>query len=845
MDRKVPVGLGPRRRADLRQPRVPRRHPRRPRLDQRASPASRPRRASRCSCCYSIFRSGVLGRRSGQREGAGVQRQGRGPAVPRPRATPSSTTTSAPATPASACPPSRSPRSASSPRRCPTTPAGGPFVTGRTSGVVAVLVDARRVLPPGAAALRLRRRRGRAQPVHDGHPPGRGAAQAAARSSSTRARSRSTAGTLRTYAQLVEFVSDQLTDEDARRDWAGPGHRHRHDQRVPAPAALEPQADAHAGARRPARLPGRRVSTEGQQVTVVDLHNLPERAQRFVVGVVLADETARKEAAGAGGLLFTMIDELNKYAPREGSSPIKEVLLDIAERGRSLGIILIGAQQTASEVERRIVSNSSIKVVGTARPGRGRAARVRLPAAVAAGTGRCSRSRAPCSCRSRRSRCRWPSSSRSRRGRRGSRSPRASPPPGSGRPIPFARLPVARRRRALLTVRFLHTADWHVGKTLKGRSRLEEQEQVLREIVGVARAHEVDAVLVAGDLYDTAAPYAAAQQLVVRTLLGLARDGVRGRRDRRQPRPRPDPRRLPPARGRRRDHAGRRRCAPPTAAASSSSPRRSTGERATVAVLPFLSQRYAVRAAELVAQHAGRAHQRLRPAAARHPRLADRGLPRRRGQPRDGPPDRAATGRCGGGEREPRSRSSSTPCPRRSSRSRRTTWRSGTCTAGSGWPPPCPVHYSGAPLAVDFGEQENEPVVCLVDAAPGTPAHGHRRPDHGRPAAAHRARHASRSCRRSRRRARRRLPAGLGPRAGPGRAARGGDGPAAERARGAHRPGVRRARSRCRGPAVGTGAERAPRRAVRRVPRGTEASRTRGSSELFARLHDEVTGGER
>ena len=110
--------------------------------------------------------------------------------------------------------------------------------------------------------------------------------------------------------------------------------------------------------------PRRPISTQDQQVTVVDLHNLHERAQRFVVGVVLAAETARKEDAGPGGLLFTMIDELNKYAPREGTSPIKDVLLDIAERGRSLGIILIGAQQTASEVERRIVSNSAIRVVG-------------------------------------------------------------------------------------------------------------------------------------------------------------------------------------------------------------------------------------------------------------------------------------------------------------------------------------------------------------------------------------------------------------------------------------------------------------------------------------------------
>ena len=63
------------------------------------------------------------------------------------------------------------------------------------------------------------------------------------------------------------------------------------------------------------------------------------------------------------------------------------------------------------------------------------------------------------------------------------------------------------------TVRVLHTADWHVGKSLKGISRLDEQEQVLREIVGIARAHEVDAVLVAGDLYDSAAPGAAAQRI--------------------------------------------------------------------------------------------------------------------------------------------------------------------------------------------------------------------------------------------------------------------------------------------------------------------------------------------
>ncbi|MBI4816725.1 MAG: ATP-binding protein [Deltaproteobacteria bacterium] len=101
------------------------------------------------------------------------------------------------------------------------------------------------------------------------------------------------------------------------------------------------------------------------QVTVVDIHGLRSRAQMFVVGVLLQKMMAQKETHGtARPLVFVVLDELNKYAPREGSSSIKEVLRDIAERGRSLGVSLLGAQQTASEVERRIVGNASIRVVG-------------------------------------------------------------------------------------------------------------------------------------------------------------------------------------------------------------------------------------------------------------------------------------------------------------------------------------------------------------------------------------------------------------------------------------------------------------------------------------------------
>lgn len=172
----------------------------------------------------------------------------------------------------------------------------------------------------------------------------------------------------RTYEDLVDIIDARVNDDATRDEWAGRitgagtinAFLRRLRSSVRTLGSIIRGDLPHA--------PNRAIDTANQQITVVDLHHLQERAQRFVVGVVLAAETRKKEAAGPGGLLFTMIDELNKYAPRDGDSPIKEVLLDIAERGRSLGIILIGAQQTASEVERRIVSNSSIKVVGRLDP---------------------------------------------------------------------------------------------------------------------------------------------------------------------------------------------------------------------------------------------------------------------------------------------------------------------------------------------------------------------------------------------------------------------------------------------------------------------------------------------
>ncbi|ADC88879.1 ATPase-like protein [Thermocrinis albus DSM 14484] len=107
------------------------------------------------------------------------------------------------------------------------------------------------------------------------------------------------------------------------------------------------------------------IDWESSKVSVIDISGLHHIAQMFVVGAVLKRLFEEKESRSTPEpKVFVVLDELNKYAPRDGWSPIKDVILDIAERGRSLGVILIGAQQTASEIEKRVLANSAIKVVG-------------------------------------------------------------------------------------------------------------------------------------------------------------------------------------------------------------------------------------------------------------------------------------------------------------------------------------------------------------------------------------------------------------------------------------------------------------------------------------------------
>jgi exonuclease SbcD len=75
-------------------------------------------------------------------------------------------------------------------------------------------------------------------------------------------------------------------------------------------------------------------------------------------------------------------------------------------------------------------------------------------------------------------------------------------------------------------MKILHTADWHVGRTIHRRQRLDEAAAVLDEVVAIAEGEEVDLVLVCGDVYEHFAPSAEAERIVYTALLRLSRAAI-------------------------------------------------------------------------------------------------------------------------------------------------------------------------------------------------------------------------------------------------------------------------------------------------------------------------------
>ena len=277
-------------------------------------------------------------------------------------------------------------------------------------------------------------------------------------------------------------------------------------------------------------------------------------------------------------------------------------------------------------------------------------------------------------------------------------------------------------------MRFLHTGDWHVGKTLRGRSRADEHRAVLAEIADIADDRKVDAVLVAGDLFDTAAPGPESEEIVYKTLLRLSGERpvvvIAGNHD--------NPNRFNAVKPLL--ELGNVIALPRVAKPEEGGVVDldvGHGERAHIVLLPFVSQRGIVKAEALMSQdadeHAGEYAERLSQVLARLCRVGDGLVPSRATAA-----DPAAVnlilahamvhgGTMGGGER-----------------SAHTVFQYSIPT--SAFPADyhyvalghlhraqelaggCPIHYSGSPLQLDFGETEDEKSVNIVEATPGQPA---------------------------------------------------------------------------------------------------------------------------
>jgi DNA repair protein SbcD/Mre11 len=262
-------------------------------------------------------------------------------------------------------------------------------------------------------------------------------------------------------------------------------------------------------------------------------------------------------------------------------------------------------------------------------------------------------------------------------------------------------------------MRLLHTGDWHLGKTLKGVDRLPEQQAVMAELVAVAQGEAVDVVVVAGDVFESAAPSPDAQKLAWSTLLALRETGA-------------DVVVHDAAEGFEAVRpvfaaAGVTMLGKAASAANGGVVELSTGGGdVRVALLPFVSQRGVVRAAQLMdldaaalgQEYADRVHQLIGVLSSTFTADAVNVVAAHafvRG------------GRLGGGERDAQTINdysiSSQAFPAGASYV-----ALGHLHRTQQIPGPCPIWYAGSPIAVDFGEVADVKGAVIVDASPGIPA---------------------------------------------------------------------------------------------------------------------------
>jgi DNA repair protein SbcD/Mre11 len=266
-------------------------------------------------------------------------------------------------------------------------------------------------------------------------------------------------------------------------------------------------------------------------------------------------------------------------------------------------------------------------------------------------------------------------------------------------------------------VKILHTADWHVGRVIRGRSRADEHGSVLKEIATIAAGGEVDLVAVAGDIFDVVAPTAESERIVYQALLDLADIApvvmVAGNHD--------NWRRLEavaPLLELGRVHV----VAKPTKPEEGGVVRIETASGTTVrvAMLPFVTQRGIVSAADLMGLE-----------AYEQGALYAERLTAILGKLTEGITTddvnlvvahlMVAEGVLGGGERNAHTVFDYW-VPAGAFDGALSYVALGHLHRPQRIPAAAPVWYAGSPLQLDFGETEDEKAVMLVEAEPGQPA---------------------------------------------------------------------------------------------------------------------------
>ncbi len=266
-------------------------------------------------------------------------------------------------------------------------------------------------------------------------------------------------------------------------------------------------------------------------------------------------------------------------------------------------------------------------------------------------------------------------------------------------------------------MKILHTADWHVGRTLRGRSRADEHRTVLDEIVTIAEDRGVDLVLVAGDQFDRAVPTPESEQIVYEALLRLARTGAKvvviaGNHD--------NPRRLTAVRPllQLTDITSASSVTPPDKGGVVRLATRS-GETACIALFPFQSKRGIVKAEALMTADPDD-HQK---------EYSDRCRAIARALCADFTADTVnlvlahltvVGASTGGGERTAHIFDYYVPADIFPVEAHYVAL--GHIHKPQQIPGRCPIRYAGSPFALDFGETHGEHSVMLIEAEAGRPA---------------------------------------------------------------------------------------------------------------------------